>query len=85
MSVPLEIAVEIGRLQEILVLSKGSLVVLDKLAGDQADVFVNGKFPFLSSRSFRHFWSSLSCFWVKFIKSLLFTLIFSEILSCKTV
>ncbi len=47
MGVPLEIAVEIGRtrkkVQDILALSKGSLVVLDKLAGDQVDVFVNGK------------------------------------------
>ena len=47
MGVSLEIAVEIGRtrkrVQEILSLSKGSLVVLDKLAGDQVDVFVNGK------------------------------------------
>ena len=47
MSVPLEIAVEIGRtrkkVQEIVSLSKGSLVVLDKLAGDQVDVYVNGK------------------------------------------
>ena len=47
MSVPLEISVEIGRtrkkVQEIVSLSKGSLVVLDKLAGDQVDVYVNGK------------------------------------------
>ena len=47
MSVPLEIAVEIGRtrkmVQDILSLTKGSLVVLDKLAGDQVDVYVNGK------------------------------------------
>ena len=47
MGVQLEIAVEIGRtrkkVQEILSLSKGSLVVLDKLAGDQVDVYVNGK------------------------------------------
>ena len=47
MSVPLEIAVEIGRtrkkVQDILTLTKGSLVVLDKLAGDQVDVYVNGK------------------------------------------
>jgi len=47
MTVPLEIAVEIGRtrkkVKEILALSKGSLVVLDKLAGDQVDVYVNGK------------------------------------------
>ena len=46
MSVPLEISVEIGRTQrkveEILSFSKGSLVVLDKLAGDQVDLFVNG-------------------------------------------
>ena len=47
MEVPLQIAVEIGRtkrkVQDILTFSKGSLVVLDKLAGDQVDVFVNGK------------------------------------------
>ena len=47
MGVSLEIAVEIGRtrkrVQDILALSKGSLVVLDKLAGDQVDVFANGK------------------------------------------
>ncbi len=47
MGVPLEVAVEIGRtrkkVKEILSLSKGSLVVLDKLAGDQVDVYVNGK------------------------------------------
>ena len=46
MSVPLEISVEIGRTQrkveDILAFSKGSLVVLDKLAGDQVDLFVNG-------------------------------------------
>lgn len=46
MSVPLEISVEIGRtrrkVEDILSLSKGSLVVLDKLAGDQVDLFVNG-------------------------------------------
>ena len=46
MSVPLEISVEIGRtrrkVEEILAFSKGSLVVLDKLAGDQVDLFVNG-------------------------------------------
>ena len=47
MTIPLEISVEIGRtrkrVQEILALTKGSLVVLDKLAGDQVDVYVNGK------------------------------------------
>ena len=41
MSVPLEISVEIGRtrrkVEDILTFSKGSLVVLDKLAGDQVD------------------------------------------------
>ena len=46
MSVPLEISVEIGRtrrkVEDILALSKGSLGVLDKLAGDQVDLFVNG-------------------------------------------
>lgn len=31
------------RVHEILSFSKGSLVVLDKLAGDQVDLFVNGK------------------------------------------
>jgi flagellar motor switch protein FliN/FliY len=47
MEIPLQVSVEIGRtrrkVQEILELSKGSLVVLDKLAGDQVDLFVNGK------------------------------------------
>ena len=47
MEVPLEVSVEIGRtrrkVQDILSFSKGALVVLDKLAGDQVDLFVNGK------------------------------------------
>ena len=47
MDVPLQVTVEIGRsrrkVQEILEFTKGSLVVLDKLAGDQVDLFVNGK------------------------------------------
>ena len=47
LTVPLEVAVEIGRtrrkIQEILSFSKGSLVVLDKLAGDQVDLLVNGQ------------------------------------------
>lgn len=47
MSVPLEVSVEIGRthkkVQDILAFTKGSLVVLDKLAGDQVDLFVNGQ------------------------------------------
>ena len=46
MSVPLEVSVEIGRtrrkVEDILTFSKGSLVVLAKLAGDQVDLFVNG-------------------------------------------
>ena len=46
MSVPLEVSVEIGRtrrkVEDILTFSKGSLVVLDKLAGDQVDLFVKG-------------------------------------------
>lgn len=47
MSVPLEVSVEIGRthkkVQDILAFTKGSLVVLNKLAGDQVDLFVNGQ------------------------------------------
>ena len=47
MDVPLEVSVEIGRtkkfVKDILELTDGSLVVLDKLAGDQVDLFVNGK------------------------------------------
>lgn len=47
MSIPLEVSVEIGRtrktVQDILSFSKGSLLVLDKLAGDQVELFVNGK------------------------------------------
>ena len=47
MEVPLQVTVEIGRtqrkVQDILEFSKGSLVVLDKLAGDQVDLFDNGK------------------------------------------
>ncbi len=47
MGVPLDISVEIGRtkklVRDILDLNKGSLVVLDKLAGEQVDLFVNGQ------------------------------------------
>ena len=47
MKVPLEISVEIGRtmkpVREILELTQGSLVVLDKMAGEQADLYVNGE------------------------------------------
>ena len=47
MKVPLEISVEIGRtrklVKDILDFTQGSLVVLDKMAGEQADLFVNGE------------------------------------------
>ena len=47
MSVPLQIAVEIGRtrreIKDILDFSVGSIVELDKQAGSQVDVYVNGK------------------------------------------
>ena len=47
MGVPLDISVEIGRTQkrvkDILEFTKGSLIVLDKLAGEQVDLFVNGR------------------------------------------
>ncbi len=47
MGVPLEISVEIGRtkkyVKDILDFTKGSLVVLDKLAGEQVDLYVNGQ------------------------------------------
>ena len=45
--VNLEIKIELGRtrmhLDEILKLRRGSVVTLDKLAGDPVDVFVNGR------------------------------------------
>ena len=47
MDVPLEVSVEIGRtrkfVKDILELTDGSLVVLDKLAGEQVDVYANGQ------------------------------------------
>lgn len=47
MGVPLEVSVEIGRtrklVKDILEFTKGSLVILDKLAGDQVDLYVNGR------------------------------------------
>ncbi|WMI80976.1 flagellar motor switch phosphatase FliY [Anaerotignum sp. MB30-C6] len=47
LGVPLEISVEIGRtkknVREILEYNKGSLIVLDKLAGEQVDIYVNGQ------------------------------------------
>lgn len=45
--VELELKIELGRtrmsLDEILKLRKGSVVTLDKLAGDPVDIFVNGR------------------------------------------
>lgn len=47
LDVPLPITVELGKskktIKEIVDLSEGSIVVLDKLAGDLVDVVVNGK------------------------------------------
>ena len=47
MGVPLEVSVEIGRtrklVKEILEFTKGSLVILDKLAGEQGGLYVNGR------------------------------------------
>ena len=47
LGVPLEVSVEIGRtrklVRDILEFTKGSLVVLDKMAGEQVDLFVNGQ------------------------------------------
>lgn len=47
MGVPVEVSVEIGRtrkfVRDVLELNKGSLVVLDKLAGEQVDLYVNGQ------------------------------------------
>lgn len=47
MGVSLEVSVEIGRtkklVKDILDFNKGTLVVLDKLAGEQVDLFVNGQ------------------------------------------
>jgi flagellar motor switch protein FliN/FliY len=45
--VPVELAVEIGRtrmtIRETLALGPGSIVTLDRLAGDPVDLLVNGK------------------------------------------
>lgn len=47
MDVPLEVTVELGRtkkyIKEILEFSPGSIIELDKLAGDPVDILVNGK------------------------------------------
>ena len=48
MDVPLEVTVELGRtsksIKEILDFSPGTIIELDKLAGEPVDVLVNGKF-----------------------------------------
>ena len=47
MDVPLEVSVEIGRtkrnVKDILEMTSGTLVVLDKLAGEMVDVYANGQ------------------------------------------
>lgn len=47
MGVPLEVSVEIGRtrklVKDILEFTKGSLIILDKLAGEPVDLYVNGQ------------------------------------------
>ena len=48
LDVPLSVTVELGRtnksIKEILELTNGSIVELDKLAGEPVDINVNGKF-----------------------------------------
>ena len=48
MDVPLEVTVELGRtvktIKEIIELGAGSIVELDKMAGEHVDILVNGKF-----------------------------------------
>ena len=48
MDVPLEVTVELGRtskkIKEILEFTPGSIIELDKLAGEPIDILVNGKF-----------------------------------------
>ncbi len=47
LDVPLEVAVEVGRsrilVRDLLQLQEGSLVELDKLAGEPLDLYVNGR------------------------------------------
>ncbi|MCX5807239.1 MAG: flagellar motor switch protein FliN [Proteobacteria bacterium] len=47
LDVPVEISVEIGRTKmaigELLSLSKGSIIELNKVAGESVDIYVNGK------------------------------------------
>ncbi|OPZ64810.1 MAG: Flagellar motor switch protein FliN [Candidatus Aerophobetes bacterium ADurb.Bin490] len=48
MDVPLSVTVELGRtnklVREVLDLSPGSVIELDKLAGEPVDILVNGKY-----------------------------------------
>jgi flagellar motor switch protein FliN/FliY len=48
MDVPLEVTVELGRttksISEILGFSPGTIIELDRIAGEPIDVLVNGKF-----------------------------------------
>ena len=48
MDVPLEITVELGRtkklIRDILEFSPGTILELDKLAGEPVDIMVNGKY-----------------------------------------
>jgi len=48
MDVPLEVTVELGktskRIKEILEFSPGTIIELDKLAGEPIDILVNGKY-----------------------------------------
>jgi flagellar motor switch protein FliN/FliY len=48
MDVPLEITVELGRttksIQDILEFSPGTVITLDRMAGETIDILVNGKF-----------------------------------------
>lgn len=45
--VPLQVSIELGRvkktIKEVLSFDLGSIIILDKLAGDMVDVVVNGK------------------------------------------
>lgn len=47
LDVPVDLVVEIGRtrmtIRETLAIGRGSIVTLDKLAGEPADLFVNGR------------------------------------------
>ncbi|MBQ9376681.1 MAG: flagellar motor switch protein FliN, partial [Schwartzia sp.] len=48
LDVPLQVTVELGRtkksIKEVLELTNGSIVELDKLAGEPVDILVNGKY-----------------------------------------